>query len=75
MTLNAILNGKRSITTNTALKISKFFGLSERFWINLQSDYDIRIAKHKLAAELDGIQTFAGVEGVCTRIFSSKRSL
>lgn len=63
MTLNAILKGKRAITPNTALKISKFFGLSERFWINLQSDYDIRMAKQKLVGELERIHTFAGSKG------------
>lgn len=63
MTLNTILKGKRAITPNTALKISKFFGLSERFWINLQTDYDIRMAKQKLHGELDGIHTFAGTKG------------
>lgn len=41
----------------TALKLSKFFGLSEKFWINLQTDYDLRIIKHKLYKDLDKIHT------------------
>ncbi len=62
MTLSAILKGKRAISSITALKISKFFGLSERYWINLQSDYDLRIAKHKIIKELTNIQTISEVQ-------------
>ncbi len=57
MTLNRILKGKRAFSPKTALKISKFFGLSERFWINLQSDHDFRTAKNNLEDELKEIAT------------------
>ncbi|MDM8536750.1 HigA family addiction module antitoxin [Desulfobacterales bacterium HSG17] len=57
MTLSGIINGKKSITPITALKISKFFGLSERFWINLQSDYELRKAKLKIIDDLENIDT------------------
>lgn len=57
MTLSGILRGSRNITPKTALKLSKFFGLSEKFWINLQTDYDLRIAKHDLYKDLDEIHT------------------
>lgn len=56
MTLSGILRGLRTITPQTALKLSKFFGLSEKFWTNLQTDYDLRMAKHKICKELDRIQ-------------------
>jgi len=39
-----ILNGKRSITADTALRLSKFFGTSAKFWLNLQSSYDLKMA-------------------------------
>ncbi len=42
-----IIDGKRSITAEMALRFSLFFGTSARFWMNLQNDYDIRIAKQK----------------------------
>jgi len=51
--INEIVQGKRSITPNTALRLSKFFGLSERFWINLQARYDLEIEKDRLKNRLD----------------------
>jgi addiction module HigA family antidote len=52
MTLHKIIHGKRSITAKTGLKLSKFFGLSDNYWVNLQVDYDIRIAKTQISEEL-----------------------
>lgn len=46
--INEIVQGKRAISPNTALRLSRFFGLSERFWINLQARYDLEIEKDKL---------------------------
>ncbi len=46
--INEIVHGKRSITPDTALRLSMFFGLSERFWINLQARYDLEIEKDRL---------------------------
>jgi addiction module HigA family antidote len=51
--INEIVHGKRSITPDTALRLSKFFGLSERFWINLQARYDLEKEKDKLKNRLD----------------------
>ncbi len=62
MTLSGILRGKRVITPTTALKLSRFFGLSERFWINLQADYDLRIAKRKLGKKLEKIHTLPDIK-------------
>jgi len=42
-----ILNGTRSITGDTALRLAHFFGTSAQFWLNLQSFYDLRLAKEK----------------------------
>ncbi len=51
--VNEIVQGKRSITPDTALRLSRFFGLSERFWINLQARYDLEIEKDRLKDRLD----------------------
>lgn len=51
--INEIVQGKRSITPDTALRLSRFFGLSERFWVNLQARYDLEIEKDRLKERLD----------------------
>ncbi len=51
--INEIVHGKRSITPDTALRLSRYFGLSERFWINLQARYDLEIEKDRLKNRLD----------------------
>ena len=51
--INEIVHRKRSITPDTALRLSKFFGLSERFWINLQARYDLEMEKDRLEKRLD----------------------
>ncbi len=50
--INEIVQGKRSITADTALRLSRYFGLSERFWLNLQSRYDLDVEKDKLDVRL-----------------------
>ena len=51
--INEIVHGKRSISPDTALRLSMYFGLSERFWINLQSRYDMETEKDKLKDRLN----------------------
>jgi antitoxin HigA-1 len=51
--INEIVHGKRAISPNTALRLSRYFGLSERFWINMQARYDLEIEKDKLADRLE----------------------
>jgi addiction module HigA family antidote len=51
--INEIVHGKRSITADTALRLSRYFGLSESFWMNLQSRYDLEIQKDRLSHRLD----------------------
>jgi len=43
--ISDIVNGKRSITADTALRLGKYFGVSPELWLGLQADYDLRIAK------------------------------
>ena len=58
--INEIVHGKRSISANTALRLSRYFGLSERFWMNLQSRYDLEMEKDRLAGRLDDeVQLYA----------------
>jgi len=51
--INEIVHGKRTITPDTALRLSRYFGLSERFWTNLQARYDLEVEKDRLKDRLD----------------------
>ncbi len=51
--INEIVHGKRSITADTALRLSRYFGLSERFWLNLQARYDLETEKEKLKGRIE----------------------
>lgn len=51
--INEIVQGKRAISVDTALRLSRYFGLSERFWLNLQTRYDVEIEKDKLKDRLE----------------------
>jgi addiction module HigA family antidote len=53
--ISAIIKGKRRITADTALRLSKYFGTSAKFWLGLQGDYDIEEERDKRSAELDAI--------------------
>lgn len=50
--INEIVQGKRAITADTALRLSEYFDLSERFWLNLQMRYNLEIEKDKLKDRL-----------------------
>ena len=50
--INEIVLGKRSITADTALRLSEYFGMSERFWLNLQMKYNLEIEKDRLQDRL-----------------------
>ena len=51
--INEIVHGNRSITVNTALRLSRYFGLSERFWLNLQACYDLEVEKDRLEGQIE----------------------
>ena len=51
--INEIVHGKRSITADTGLRLARFFGTTERFWLNLQVRYDLEVEKDRLADVLD----------------------
>ncbi len=50
--INEIVQGKRGITANTALRLGHYFGMSPQFWINLQTHYDLEVESDKLASKL-----------------------
>jgi len=51
--INEIVHGQRAISPDTALRLSRYFGLSERFWINLQARYNLEVEKDRLKDRLD----------------------
>lgn len=54
--INEIVHGQRRITADTALRLARYFGTSERFWMNLQARYDLEAEKDRLGAALDDIR-------------------
>ena len=51
--INEIVHGKRSITADTALRLARYFGSSERLWLNLQTRYDLEVEKDRPGQRLD----------------------
>jgi addiction module HigA family antidote len=51
--ISAIVNGKRAITADTALRLGKYFGVSAELWLGLQADLDLRIAQRIVGAQID----------------------
>ena len=50
--ITAIVNGERAITAETALRLARFFGTTDSFWMNLQSNYELAVARQKDAARI-----------------------
>jgi addiction module HigA family antidote len=53
--INEIVHGKRRISADTALRLSRYFGTSERFWMNLQGRYDLELERDRLSQVLEEI--------------------
>jgi addiction module HigA family antidote len=51
--INEIVHGTRAITADTALRLARYFGTSERFWLNLQTRYDLELEKDRLGDRLE----------------------
>ncbi len=51
--INEIVHGKRGITADTALRLARYFGSSERLWLNLQTRYDLEVEKDRLGQRLE----------------------
>lgn len=50
--ISTIVNGKRSITADTALRLGAYFGVSPELWLNLQADYDLRVARRSVTLHI-----------------------
>jgi len=50
--INEIVHGKRGVTADTALRLARYFGTTERFWMNLQTRYDLEVEKQRLKGRL-----------------------
>ncbi|WP_445143614.1 HigA family addiction module antitoxin [Dyella sp. Tek66A03] len=59
MRINEIANGKRGITADTALRLSRYFGTTPDFWMNLQQRFDLETARHQLGETLAHIHPHA----------------
>jgi len=59
-----ILNGRRAITGDTALRLAHFFGTTAEFWLNLQSLYELRLAQKKAGKSIKGLPTLKRLEHV-----------
>lgn len=57
--ISEIIKGKRRITADTALRLSKYFGNSAKFWLGIQDDYDIEEGKENKQSELNEIKEYA----------------
>ena len=51
--INEIVHGKRAVTADTALRLARYFGTSERFWLNLQTGYDLDVERDRLGDRLE----------------------
>ena len=57
--INEIVHGKRGVSADTALRLARYFGTSDRFWLNLQSRYDLEVERYQIGPELDAITPLA----------------
>ena len=51
--ISEIVSGRRGITADTALRLQRYFGVEAQFWLNLQTEYDLRIMKRKVWADIE----------------------
>ena len=51
--ISEIVNGKRSVTADTALRLQRYFGVEAQFWLNLQTEYDLRMIKRKIWSDIE----------------------
>jgi addiction module HigA family antidote len=51
--ISAIVNGKRAITVNTAMRLARYFGTSPQYWLNLQSAYDVEVAEREIRPQIE----------------------
>ena len=59
--INEIVHGKRRITADTALRLARYFGTTDRFWLNLQTRFGLEVEKDRLGNTLDQIEPLQAV--------------
>jgi antitoxin HigA-1 len=59
--INEIALGLRGVTADTALRLARFFGTSEQFWLNLQNRYDLERERDRLGDRLNDVEVFTGL--------------
>lgn len=62
--VTSIINGQRSVTGDTALRLGHFFGTSAEFWLNLQGLYELRLAQQKVGKRIERLPTLRPVSAV-----------
>ena len=73
--INEIVQGRRAITADTALRLGKFFGTSEMFWLNLQARYDLDVQKETLGSRLASVRPLAQMRPAPPRASRAARAL
>jgi addiction module HigA family antidote len=73
--INEIVQGHRAITADTALRLAKFFGTSEMFWLNLQARYDLDIQKGKVGSGLASVRSLAQLRRATPPVSRAERAL
>jgi len=73
--INEIVHRARAITADTALRLAKFFGTSEMFWLNLQARYDLDMQKERLGARLQSVRPFSKVKLAVPPVLRAARNL
>ena len=72
--ITSILNGRRAVTGDTALRLAHFFGTSTEFWLNLQKLYELRLAEEKIGTGIRSLPTLKDLEAVSPRLSSAGSS-
>ena len=65
--INEIILGKRAVTADTALRLGSYFGNSASFWMHIQAEYDLALAKEKLGQQLHMIQSLQPIDDISGR--------
>ena len=65
--INEIVLGKRAVSADTALRLARFFGTSELFWLNLQARYDLDVQRTKLGSRLNAVRLFSPAHTAAAR--------
>ena len=59
--INEIVQAKRRITADTALRLARYFGMSPQFWLGLQMDYDLDVEEDRLSARLEEVKSYSEI--------------